>query len=1607
MAGSGDTASLGGGSLTIAAAESWTIGTSGSSSTVALSCSSSTLVTVAGTLIYRGAVNPCGAWVFEAGATVKHDSSAASSPSTTNYAFTFPFSCSGCSLALNGSSTSPITWGIAASSGNAGPVGTYSAGTDGNITATYVNWANIGTTAINSIQTALTTSGDTLNISNSTCNPCGMVTIGALADGSNLLLTNFIVTSVDTSGPRSLAIGGSTGVAAMTTGVRQITGSYFGGVGGFYLNCAAAGTAAHLTVQNDVFYASGTAGVMISSPLTCSFAGSEWSNNLLWSNPNSASGIYSDIPGGTLNSTFGLASNSSTCTSENLHFADAPEINTVLAGWVFEGDCYSDTTNITGKAVLTGSGTSAHTLRLTQDIVLQNTAGLGGGAGGTGGTALLLFDNDSTGSCDGSSVFCPVVESDHNTIFGTNGFFSGLYWKEGPVTQNPMVSGVHDNIEWLPSSGPMGQVGWTDNMENGAVVGAGCNWYWNNSGAGTNYQTAGGNVEYSTPSTPGGTVGSCSGDKSGNPQFFDATRNFLKWDQTLTPGDTTWTQALAHFASITAARAGYTPTALVAWVRAGFAPSNQTTATADSAGGQIGAVPVNTTTTTPILFFSDITNGPATGGENGHGAYVCIFGRNFGATQGSSTITVGGGAVTNYVVWVDEGFTSHRPASAHACFQLGSAVTGNIVLTVGGVNSNGLPFTVRSGRIWCMASAGDATYPGSNSNNGFFPNDPTETSGTRGCKNTWYNIKHTGGFAAGDIVYVLEDTATGVDPDNYYSYYGLLTLAGSSTSNQMAFLGYPQRAFGPNGELGASNGGFDMGSNTLNHQMIGVGSEALSENGSYWVVGNLSLRCLVNSVTCLGTEAPDTSTANYTTGDRWVDVKVQAPGESDSETAAWTPENMNFSDFYGLEITNIGCGFGATGINPATGLLWVDDGATIPGQTEQYRCTENAGAYPLTTSGTTLTDPGAEGFLKVGDHVCIPNCSSGFENVIVNQSSTSSFTLNVAFPTNITGSTGYTYLNNMGENLTHAVYFGGSIHDVDIGWNWLHNSSVYRVSQNPNYYNILDNQITSSTENAEPVTNAAQIILAQDCVTNSTAGSGLPFACISGDPVQIMANNGNTNDTSADPSLTGEYYMKAGSDNVHWYVYADPALTTPVTGSLNCSGGACGFIAVGRIPAWDFYFHDNYLEGMNGNGLAADCLSAGRGPVEFYRNVFSKNAQGPTYDGIGGIINTIQLLLDSNLGNLGVQQGSFQIFNNTFYDSGRGLLTTDVPSGGLIQVTTSAIESYLYGGSSNPNSHALVNLQNNLFYNTLSTSVYLALYSGASGGLDSASTKNIFYGGDPTAVGNLGFDTVATMSTLNSTQITCTSPCSTFYDQPNGTFALNSPGATAATGGVATSLTTDLAGTPLNGNYPVGAYAALGGCMVTTTFLPDATDTQSYSQTATESGCPASTWSVASGSLPSWASLNSSTGAITGTASGTALATFTLGYSTATSGTLSITTYASPTIPYCSGSSLTCPGGSIGVFYSNSIAVSGGVAPFTCSTVSGALPAGVTWVGCALEGTPTGSPAGYTFQAKVTDTNGVAYTNPSSFSLTIGGAGNPFSTVRVGVSKALGIRRQN
>ncbi|KPK96505.1 MAG: hypothetical protein AMJ95_13870, partial [Omnitrophica WOR_2 bacterium SM23_72] len=199
----------------------------------------------------------------------------------------------------------------------------------------------------------------------------------------------------------------------------------------------------------------------------------------------------------------------------------------------------------------------------------------------------------------------------------------------------------------------------------------------------------------------------------------------------------------------------------------------------------------------PVIFYSDLESGPKTGGQDNKGAFVTIWGRNFGSSRGTSYISVGGGQADNYPIWTDTKIT----------FQLGAnANSGNITVTTSEGGSNGVPFTVRNGSIYFVKTTGN------DANNGSW-NTPWRTI-----------IQAKNSLAAGDIAYI----GHGVSQTSEEIYRACLDLGSSGTaSNPKALVAYP----------GATvNVGSDSVERGIHNYISGGGS------ASYWVISQLNIR---------------------------------------------------------------------------------------------------------------------------------------------------------------------------------------------------------------------------------------------------------------------------------------------------------------------------------------------------------------------------------------------------------------------------------------------------------------------------------------------------------------------------------------------------------------------------------------------------------------------------------------------------------------------------------------------------------------------------------------------------------------------------------------------
>jgi len=205
----------------------------------------------------------------------------------------------------------------------------------------------------------------------------------------------------------------------------------------------------------------------------------------------------------------------------------------------------------------------------------------------------------------------------------------------------------------------------------------------------------------------------------------------------------------------------------------------------------------------PVIFFSDLESGPNSGGEGKGGAYVTVYGRGFGAARGASTVTIGGGQAVAYPIWSDE----------KIAFQLGaSATTGEIKVNTAAGTSNGVPFTVRPGRIVFVSPTG-------------------RDSGSGSFSSPWKSLlKARDSAQPGDIIYAMNGVAQlGDDGSGWRT--AMLLRAGGTAGRPIALVAYP---------------GATVTIGTVNGPEIAIRSTDYSARPAacpgYWVFAGLVLR---------------------------------------------------------------------------------------------------------------------------------------------------------------------------------------------------------------------------------------------------------------------------------------------------------------------------------------------------------------------------------------------------------------------------------------------------------------------------------------------------------------------------------------------------------------------------------------------------------------------------------------------------------------------------------------------------------------------------------------------------------------------------------------------
>lgn len=237
----------------------------------------------------------------------------------------------------------------------------------------------------------------------------------------------------------------------------------------------------------------------------------------------------------------------------------------------------------------------------------------------------------------------------------------------------------------------------------------------------------------------------------------------------------------------------------------------------------------------PVLFFSDLTDGPTSGWEQSDsvGAAVTIWGLNFGDTRGASYVTCGGVNLTsdsNYAEWgahnAPSGDSADQYSSARGLeritFWLDSTMsTGadSISVTISEGTSNWLPFYLReTGNIYFISRTGN------DDDSGFY----ADTAG-HGSEGPWLLVSKVRTVEAGDVVYFREGIWTEVDAENAVLAFINTNHNNGQANKTITIASYP-------GEIA------QLGDSSNSNVMRSYGSDP-GDTLSYWTFSKFMWRC--------------------------------------------------------------------------------------------------------------------------------------------------------------------------------------------------------------------------------------------------------------------------------------------------------------------------------------------------------------------------------------------------------------------------------------------------------------------------------------------------------------------------------------------------------------------------------------------------------------------------------------------------------------------------------------------------------------------------------------------------------------------------------------------
>ncbi len=567
----------------------------------------------------------------------------------------------------------------------------------------------------------------------------------------------------------------------------------------------------------------------------------------------------------------------------------------------------------------------------------------------------------------------------------------------------------------------------------------------------------------------------------------------------------------------------------------------------------------------PVLFYSDLTSAPNAGGENNNGAYVTVYGNYLGTSQGSSSISVGGGAMVNCWTW-GATFLWYQKITC----QLGpGAVTGNIAVSVNGQSSNTLPFAVAPGNIYFVSPTG---------------NDHGAGSFTA----PWLTLLEARDtMQPGDITYAMNGVTQSTDDGTGWDSAFLLSGGGqgkwcSPTGSPRALVAYP----GATVTIGNSTGGLpDFGLRTSDCQgnWVFSGISFRGQNPALTGFG-VNYRFIASDITCpytLGTGGSACFETSQSSAIYFYGNHVYNAGASNASAlfqGVYFSTDSNAVDMGWNLVENV---HGCRGVQVHSSPLG-SGGASDPTGHDQYN---------ISIHDNTIHDTQCDGLI-----VDTVNPSEGpvtvYNNVIYNAG---------IGPNNPENTGGWNCINIPGSTANGPAGSG----TIEIFNNTLYSCGTYDTPPYENANNAI-------AENGDEAKGAPAIYLhirndLMDQVTTSLFPAGVPYVVI-WDPV----TGEPCTDSQVCPWLFGANNLMYGAGSpvedlteITATVSANPLLVSTSIPDLHLTAGSPAIQAGAVIGSVSLY-------GVNNTGRDHDGLQRGLVPSIGAYELYGSTGGNPT-----------------------------------------------------------------------------------------------------------------------------------------------------------------------------------------------------------------------------------------------------------------------------------------------------------------------------------------------------------------------------------------------------------